>query len=373
MPCARCETLPSTAIVPGTLHLWFSVAHSRGKIVAYLKDAGRNHLVAEGGRLEIPLDAHRTNDILLPLAGLLSQVEREDARCLFKDGGGELTAADLPNVQSLRQFLQLSQSAWLVEMLRDNRVTSYFQPIVTLGGTREVLGHEMLLRGVSADGSIVSPGRLFDVARECGMLFHLDLAARRSAIRSAIAKGAGGKIFINFTPTSIYDPAHCLVSTVSAIDEVGITHDRVVFEVIETDKTVDVFHLRGILDYYRSAGFEVALDDIGSGYSSLNMLHQLRPDYLKLDIELIRGVDRDPYKALIAEKILEIATRLNIRTIAEGVERPEELEWVRARGATYAQGYLIARPAAEPHLVVEPRTSGPLAALPHEPEVPRAP
>ena len=102
------------------------------------------------------------------------------------------------------------------------------------------------------------------------------------------------------------------------------------------------------------------------------MLHQLRPDYLKLDIDLIRGVNRDPYKALIAEKILEIATRLNIRTIADGVERPEELEWVRARGATYAQGYLIARPAAEPHLVVEPGTVGPLAVQPHEREIPSA-
>lgn len=348
MPCARCESLPSIATESGDLHLWLPVGHSRTKVAAYLKEAGRVFDHADAGGLIIPLDARRANDVLLPLAGLLSQVETADARCLFKAGGGSLTVADVPHVQSLKQFLKLSQSSWLVEMLRDDRLTSHFQPIVEIADPTRPYGHELLLRGVGADGSQVSPGHLFDVARECGMLFQLDLAARRSAIRSSIARRVEGQLFINFTPTAIYDPSHCLRSTITAIDEAGIYHERIVFEVIEADKTVDVFHLRGILNYYRSAGFKVALDDIGSGYSSLNLLHQLRPDFIKLDIELVRGVDRDPYKALIAEKILEIAMQLGISTIAEGVERQEELEWVKAHGATYAQGYLLGRPSAEP-------------------------
>jgi len=348
MPCARCETLPSIASGPGALHVWLPIGHSRTKVAAYLSEAGRSFVQTDAAGLEISLDVQRISDVLIPLAGLLSQTEMEDARCLYKEGGGELTARDIPNVQSLRQFLSLSQADWLVEMLRDNRLTSHFQPIVLANSPAQVLGHEMLLRGISEDGSTVSPGHLFDVARSCGMLFQLDVAARRSAIRSAVEHSDTGKIFINFSPTAIYDPSHCLRSTVSAIDEAGIAHDRVVFEVIESDRTVDVFHLRGILNYYRSAGFGVALDDIGSGYSSLNLLHQLRPDYLKIDIDLIRGIDSDPYKALIAEKIFEIARELNILTIAEGVERQPELDWVRAHGATYAQGYLFARPAAAP-------------------------
>lgn len=348
MPCARCETLPSTATEQGNLHLWLPVGHSRTKVAQYLSSTGRTFEHAEAGGLVIPLDEQRAADVLLPLAGLLSQVETEDSRCLFKPGGGVLTAADIPHVQSLKQFLQLSQSSWLVEMLRDERLTSWFQPIVETAAPDRIFGHEMLLRGVGADGSIVSPGHLFDVARTCGMLFQLDLAARRSAIRAAIERSVGGRLFLNFSPTAIYDPSHCLMSTISAIDDAGISHDRVVFEVIEADRTVDVFHLRGILNYYRSAGFKVALDDIGSGYSSLNLLHQLRPDYVKLDIDLVRGVDADPYKALIAEKILEIAQRLSIEAIAEGVERPEELAWVTKRGATYAQGYLFGRPSPSP-------------------------
>jgi EAL domain-containing protein (putative c-di-GMP-specific phosphodiesterase class I) len=348
MPCARCESLPSTDREAGSLHLWLPVGHSRTKVAAYLRETGRTFTHAEAGGLVVPIGEQRAAELLLPLAGLLSQVETEDTRCLFKAGSGALSAADIPHVQSLRQFLQLSQASWLVEMLREERLTSHFQPIVEVADPQRVLGHEILLRGVSVDGSLVSPGHLFEVARECNLLFQLDLAARRTAIETAIAHSATGRLFLNFSPTAIYDPSHCLLSTISAIDEVGISHDRVVFEVIEADKTVDVFHLRGILNYYRSAGFQVALDDIGSGYSSLNLLHQLRPDFVKLDIELIRGVDRDPYKALIAEKILEIAQRLGIATIAEGVERPEEFAWVKASGATYAQGYLFGRPAVQP-------------------------
>lgn len=348
MPCARCESLPPSAVGPGTLHLWLPVGHSRAKVATWLRDAGRPFESADAGGLAIPLAEHPAADILLPLAGLLSQVEKEDARCLYKAGGGPLQTADIPHVQSLRQFMQLSQSVWLVDMLREERLVSHFQPIVEVADPTRVLGHELLVRGIADDGGLVSPGRLFDVARECGMLFQMDLAARRSAIHSATRCAAAGQLFLNFTPTAIYDPSHCLLSTISAIDEAGIAHERVVFEVIEADKTIDVFHLRGILNYYREAGFRVALDDIGSGYSSLNLLHQLRPDFIKLDIELVRGVDRDPYKALIAEKILEIAQRLSIETIAEGVERPEELEWAKARGATYAQGYLFGKPAPRP-------------------------
>lgn len=348
MPCARCESLPAASTGPGRLYLWLPVPHSRAKVAAYLRETGRTFESADAEGLVITLDEQRLADVLLPLAGLLSQVETTDARCLFKQGTDALSASDIPYVQSLKQFLQLSQASWLVEMLREERLTSYFQPIVPIDTPGEPYGHELLLRGIGADGNTVSPGHLFDVAREAGMLFQLDLAARRSAIRTAIACGATGHLFLNFSPTAIYDPSHCLRSTTSAIDEAGIDHERVVFEVIEADRTVDVFHLRGILNYYRSAGFKVALDDIGSGYSSLNLLHQLRPDFIKLDIELVRGVDKDPYKALVAEKILEIAVRLGIQTIAEGVEREEEYEWVRARGANYAQGYLFGRPAPQP-------------------------
>jgi EAL domain-containing protein (putative c-di-GMP-specific phosphodiesterase class I) len=122
----------------------------------------------------------------------------------------------------------------------------------------------------------------------------------------------------------------------------------VVFEITEAEDAGDVGHLKNIVDYYRGRGFRVALDDVGSGYSSLNLLHQLRPDFVKLDMELVRGVADDPYKATVASKLLELARSLGVATVAEGVETEGELRWVREQGADYTQGYLIARPQSSP-------------------------
>ena len=136
--------------------------------------------------------------------------------------------------------------------------------------------------------------------------------------------------------------------TVRAIDELGIPHDNIVFEVAESEQPPDIKHLIKILRFYQEAGFLVALDDFGSGYSQLNLIHQLRPDFVKLDMHLIRNVDRDPYKAMITEKLLDITNHLHIQTVAEGVETLEELQWVRQQGATFVQGFLIARPSSPP-------------------------
>ena len=122
----------------------------------------------------------------------------------------------------------------------------------------------------------------------------------------------------------------------------------IVFEVVESDEIHDTGHLLGILEVYREAGFGVALDDVGAGYSSLNLLSRLRPDYVKLDMGLTRGVNTDPYKARVAMKLLEMCRELDVRTVVEGVETVGEWEWAREHGADFVQGYLLARPAAVP-------------------------
>jgi len=110
----------------------------------------------------------------------------------------------------------------------------------------------------------------------------------------------------------------------------------------------DAAQLKRVLDSYRRDGFRVALDDLGAGWSTLTLVHRLRPDFIKLDRELICQVHRDPVKDLIASKLLEIGRGLGIRTIVEGVEHGAELQWARARGADFVQGFLIARPAPGP-------------------------
>jgi EAL domain-containing protein (putative c-di-GMP-specific phosphodiesterase class I) len=287
-------------------------------------------------------------EVTLIISGSLTPAEMTDTRVVYKTLGEPLSISDFSRIQSLSQLSALEESEWLLDLLAEGRLTALFQPIVHAEDPWRVFAYEALLRGIDADGSYIPPNRVFQGARAAGLLFQLDLAARRTAITTAVSKGVRENIFVNFAPTAIYDPATCLKTTVDAIDDGGIAHDRVVFEVVESEKTIDADHLSRILSRYRDAGFRVALDDVGAGYSSLNMIHRLRPDFIKLDMDLIRGVHLDPYKALIAMKILEISAGLGIATIVEGIEEEEELLWAREHGATFAQGYHIARPAAEP-------------------------
>ena len=348
-PGARRELLPEPLTSPGRLFLWFPLGHSYGKVASQvgttLPEAEPR---PEARCLAVPVKGPDLGAVLSRVAGLLTGEELRATRVFYKEGAEEPGLSDFPKVSPLDQFISRGEASWLVELLAEGRLTSHFQPIVSARDTTRVHAFEALMRGVDREGKLISPGRILDLARKADLLFQVDLAARTCAIRESVRHGLRAPVFINFTPTSIYDPAFCLRTTVEAVSEAGLRPSDVVFEVIESDQVADVKHLLEIMDNYRASGFRVALDDLGSGYSSLNLIHQLKPDIIKLDMELIRNVHQEPYKAAVTEKLLELAQRLSVQTIAEGIETVEELRWVRERGVDFVQGYLIARPAAPP-------------------------
>jgi len=347
--CSRCETLPAAAGGPGRLFLWFPVRHGQARAARHLDSAGRAYRpLPDGDGLAVEIPGEEAHELAHAIAGQLGPEEAHDTRILWKQGTEDPGFSDFPRVTSLSRFVAAGRAAWLHGLLAERRVTSHFQPIVETADTSSVFGHEALLRGFEVDETTVPPARIFAAARDADLLFQVDLAARQSAIRQAVHHGLRTRIFINFSPASIYEPAYCLRSTVATIAESGLPPYLIVFEVIESERVDDLSHLESILAVYRQAGFRVALDDLGAGYSSLTLMSRIRPDFVKLDRELIRQVDRDPYKAVIAEKLLELARQLKIRTIAEGVETPGELAWLRSRGADFVQGFLIAPPGAEP-------------------------
>jgi len=345
--CSRCESLPVWP-AEAELHCWFPAEHVEGKARAVFRRHGIEWRPSVARGVVVRWDAPLNETIASELEEALSAVEREDTRALLCAPNTAPVPDDLARVEPLSRVVVRARSGWLLGLLDEHRLTSHFQPIVLANDPSQVYGHEALLRGVRPDGTLVSPGQLFDAARGAGVLFQLDLAARRSAIACAERQQLDTALFVNFAPTAIYDPRACLRSTVAAIDAAGLERRNVVFEIVETERAHDPAHLRRILDFYREAGFRIALDDVGAGYSSLNLIHLLKPDVLKLDMELVRNVDRDPYKARIAANLLNVATSLGIDALAEGIETEEELAWVRDHGATYAQGYLIARPSATP-------------------------
>lgn len=285
---------------------------------------------------------------LAEVSARLSQEEQKSTRALFMKGDAQPGFEDFPRVTSLEELAALSESGWLVELLRQDRLTSHFHPIVRARQPEQVVAHEALMRGVDAGGEVISPARILGAARSTGLLFQVDRAARLSAIRQALSCNLDSMIFINFTPTAIYDPVNCLASTVKLIHDTNLSPHRVVFEVVESEQVEDQGQLASILRFYREAGFRVALDDLGSGYGSLNRMSELRPDYVKLDVQLIRGVDQDPFKATIADRLLSMARDLGVETVVEGVETLQELRWAQDHGADLVQGYLLARPANPP-------------------------
>jgi EAL domain-containing protein (putative c-di-GMP-specific phosphodiesterase class I) len=328
----------------GRLYMWFPDLPSQSKVVQYLTRQDFSYQLCDGNCVLVDAEWERLRDMAIPLRRVLTQFEADDLRVLFKPDGGDLTTADFPRVHSFTQFSLISQSSWLHDLLDERRLTAVFQVIVSAQSPNRVFANEALMRGLGRNGVVLYPGYILDVARACNMLTQVDHAARDAAIGALVRGEIAEKVFINISPGTVHDPAEAVDTTSKVVEDAHIAHDRVVFEVTEADQTLDPGMLRRILSAYRDAGFGVALDDVGAGYSSLNLLHQLRPDYIKIDMELIRGVNTDGYKALIAEKIIEIAHSLNIKTIAEGIETAEELAWVQDHGADYAQGYLIARP-----------------------------
>jgi EAL domain-containing protein (putative c-di-GMP-specific phosphodiesterase class I) len=276
--------------------------------------------------------------------GVLSREETEHCRALLLEAGKTPALSDYMSTRTLRWLIAAVKGQWLIGMLEEERLFSMLQPICRPDGS--VFGYEALLRGREEDGSLVSAGSLFSVAEETQLMFRLDLTARREAIKAfAKRRARGAKLFVNFNPSSIYDPAYCLRTTHSFVQDMGLVPSDLVFEVTETTEVKDKAHLRGILAFYRQAGFCVALDDIGAGFSGLNMLQELRPDFVKIDMALVREVDQDPYKQSIVRHLVGIARDTGARIVAEGIETEGELAWIRQAAVDLMQGYLLGRPA----------------------------
>jgi EAL domain-containing protein (putative c-di-GMP-specific phosphodiesterase class I) len=356
MSCPICEQVPTISDKAGELLLAPSLGHSFARIKAGLeRDLGAERLYQYGQNvISIAVEDHGLAGMLRRLGDQLTEMEARDCPAMFLEAGEVFDPAMLGRMEYLQTLVGRAQSVWLAELIEAKRLEMHFQPIVEAANQERVFGYEALVRGRAADGSLVRPNELFGAARAAGMLFVLDREARVAAIRDAQRHDIDERVFINFNPTSIYDPGYCLRTTFAAAEEVGFAPHNLVFEVVESDQVEHPDHLLGILDEYRANGFQVALDDLGAGYGSLNLLNELQPDFVKLDMGLVRGVHRDSSRQSILTNLASMAADLNTRIIAEGVEEAAEADWLAAVGVDYLQGFYFARPASPPPRIASP-------------------
>ncbi len=278
----------------------------------------------------------------------LEASDQQSIRCRLSHRNEVPTYADMMNALTLTDMISALEGHQLCTLLNENRLATYFQPIVRCESPQQVFAYECLLRGFDEEGQLILPFHLYAVARATQLLPALDESARLTAIQSARRNTLDTAVFINFNPRSIDNSLTHLRTTHCAASQSTLSPDQFVFEVVESESITRLEELLRILNSFREAGYRVALDDLGAGYSSLNLLAQIKPDFVKLDMGLIRDVDCDGYKSHVAAKVLELAHDLGVQSIVEGVEFEGEWQWALEHGADFAQGYLFGRPGPSP-------------------------
>lgn len=178
-------------------------------------------------------------------------------------------------------------------------------------------------------------------------LYRFDQACRVKAIQLAAELGLSCRLNINFFPNAVYQPELCIRSTVAAAKAHDFPIENIVFEVIEGEVIRDQAHLANIINYYKKQGFSTAIDDFGSGYAGLNLLAEYQPDFIKLDRQLVLGIQDDPARQAIARAVIMVCRDLNIGLLAEGVETLAEVQWFTEQGVMLFQGNYFARPGFE--------------------------
>lgn len=223
----------------------------------------------------------------------------------------------------------------------DFKIKMAFQPIVNVE-EKSVFAYEALVRGENGEGA----GYIFDKVTEANK-YSFDQACRVTAIQTIAKLDPTAHVSINFLPNAIYDPETCLARTLASAEKYGFPRENIIFEVTEHEKIENQALLRDVFATYKAKGFRTAIDDFGEGFAGLNLLAKFQPDCLKLDMNLIQGINNDKVKQSILSGIQTTASSLNVELIAEGIEDKDDFLFLKYNKIKYMQGFFFAKPELE--------------------------
>ncbi|HXM17844.1 MAG TPA: GGDEF domain-containing response regulator [Candidatus Tumulicola sp.] len=230
------------------------------------------------------------------------------------------------------------------EAIGCDQFTLYYQPHIEVS-TGEVTGCEALIRWNHPVRGLLAPSHFIPFAEQSGIITSIDAWVMRRAFADARELSAGRpgfRLFFNLSGRQAGDPKLIRAFTHAARNGVALSNIGV--EITESDAMRDVEATRRVCRALRRLGVQIAIDDFGTGYSSLSFLKRLPIDIVKIDRSFVSELLSDPHDQVITETIISIAERFGFKSLAEGVERPEELEWLRQRCCRYAQGFAICHP-----------------------------
>ena len=217
-----------------------------------------------------------------------------------------------------------------------------YQPIVSLtDGT--VYGYEALSR-ISNNCFEINIERLFVIATNFNRVWELEKLCRALSLEGAINMDAGKKLFLNVDPNIINDDEFMSGFTKKRLHKYGMDCHNIIFEITERVAVKDNKTFMASICHYKNQHYGIAIDDVGAGYSGLNMLAEVKPSYIKLDMGLIRDIDKDEIKQNLCKAMSDFGKNSGIKLIAEGIETKEELVTLIKFGVDYGQGYFLAMP-----------------------------
>ncbi|WP_304508537.1 GGDEF domain-containing protein [Anaerotignum sp.] len=229
-----------------------------------------------------------------------------------------------------------------VTILKTGAISTVYQPIISLE-SGSILGYEALSR-ITIPQCELSIEDLFKIAAQQYKLWELEQLCRAKAVENAACKPCNTKLFINVDPNIIHDPNIFQGFTRGKLKQYGLCPDDIVFEITERSAINHMDTFTAALTHYQSQHFKIAIDDFGSGYSGMNRVCAFSPNFIKIDMQLIRNINTDTVKKSAVAAIVKFCKDSGIKTIAEGIETEAELNTLIDLSIDYGQGYFLAKP-----------------------------
>jgi EAL domain-containing protein (putative c-di-GMP-specific phosphodiesterase class I)/CheY-like chemotaxis protein len=264
----------------------------------------------------------------------------------FKRALLDAIARATTSIEAERDEIRTRLRCQFEEVMAEQQLTCVFPPIVNLRDF-EAIGYEILSRG-PRESELHTPDALFEIARSEGRVAELDRLCRRTACHAGEQLPAHALRFINTEPLTMFLHSHG-DSFVQEFVEVTPSSVRglTVIEITENSVIDDFDRMRDMVRQLRAHGFRVAIDDAGAGYAGLQTMVEIEPDFIKLDMSLIRGVDTSVVKQRLVRTLRDFCREAAITLIAEGIETARQLETLCELGVTHGQGFLFGLPGVE--------------------------
>ena len=250
----------------------------------------------------------------------------------------------IPNDEDIIEaFHDMNEKSVMInKAIKDRSVIPYFQPLLELA-SGQVHAVEVLCRIKMPNGGIMGAHEFIEIAEKMGIIHNLDFIMLEKALLQANVENYQGLIFINISPRSLV-LSEFIPEISRIVNQTKISRERIVFEITERDTVKNMTLLKKFVINLKSEGFQLAVDDFGSGFSSFHYLKHFPIDFVKIDGEFVANMINNPKDHAVVRCIANLAYELNAQTIAEYVESQEVLDAVKSVGITYAQGYHIRHP-----------------------------